>query len=105
MIKIIFAFALALATTSMASACKISRAGMSLSVISTVTQEAFKNIDSSSEIKAVYKENDNNNYTVETLDQNNKCSTQLFNGYFDTLECRSKAIAIITLLPIPCKSL
>lgn len=101
MTKIIFA--LALATTSIASACKISKAGMSASLITNVTQEAFATMDSGSEIKAVYKENDNNDFIVETLNDNKECTAQLFNAQFDTLACKVNVNYVATLLPIPCK--
>jgi hypothetical protein len=96
-------FVTVLAATSIASACKISKAGLSANLIINVTQEAFQTMDSSSEIKAVYKENDNNNYIVETLNENNECTAQLFNAQFDTLACKVNVNYIATFLPIPCK--
>lgn len=101
MTKIIFA--IALAATSIASACKVSQAGMSFNVMTAVTQEAYQTMDSGSSFKAIYKEKDNNYYTVEKLNEDGICSAQLYNAYFDTLECNSKVIAIMTFLPIPCK--
>lgn len=96
-------FLTAFAMTSIASACKISKAGMSASLITNVTQEAFATMDSGSEIKAIYKENNNNYFTVETLDENNVCSAQMFNAEFDTLACKVNVNFVATFLPIPCK--
>lgn len=96
-------FLTALAMTSVSSACKISKAGLSAYLITSVTQETFSTMDSRSEIKAVYKENINNDFIVEISNENNECTTQLFNAQFDTLACKVTVTQIATLLPIPCK--
>lgn len=103
MTKIIFA--VALATTSIASACKISKAGMSFNLISTVSAEAFATMPSDSSIKAIYSESTKaiDFYVVEILDANGVCSAQLYNAQFDTLNCQAKAALTPTFAPIPCK--
>ncbi len=101
MTKIIFA--ITLATTSMASACKISQAGVSANLITATTQEAFASMNSQSVIKAVYKDESNNGYVVEILDENKQCTGQLFDAHFDTLNCKTIVTGVATLVAIPCK--
>jgi len=101
MTKIIFV--LALATTSIASACKVSQAGLSFNLISATTQLAFSSMDSNEVIKAVYKDASFDGYIVETLDQNKQCTAQLYDAQFDTLNCKTNVTPVATFVEIPCK--
>ncbi len=101
MLKIIFVTVLA--TTSIASACKISRSGMSLSIINGISNDAFKNIATSSAIKAVYTDSIDNIYIAEILNEKNECSTLLYDAKFDSLNCKVQVTPITTLIAVPCR--
>lgn len=98
-----FIFIAALMTTSIASACKISRAGMSHSVLTAVSEYTLKSISTDSAIKAVYRDAGDNSYLAEILDAKDECSAQLYEAYFDTLNCGPKVTPVATFVPIPCK--
>lgn len=88
MTKLIFIFALTI--SSLASACKISPARVSASIITHVTQDALGKISPNSSIQAVYFNAKSEYYVVEILDENAQCATKLFDAQFDTVECDVK---------------
>jgi hypothetical protein len=104
MSKLIFITLLSM--TSIASACKISQAGISYQAITSVTNEAFQSMAYDSTIKSVYKDatsNMDDYYIVEILDSKKECYGQMYTAHFDTLECKTEVFSVPTFLPIACK--
>ena len=104
MIKIIFATALAM--TSIASACKISQAGISYAAITAVSGEAFQGMSSGSKIKSIYQDATSgmdDYYVVEITTEKNECYGQMYTAHFDTLVCKTEVFVVPTFVAIACK--
>ena len=96
-------FTIVLISAAVSSACKISRLGMSTSVITAVTESAVQSASSNSKLLGIYASDKSNDVTVEMLDEKDICTTQLFDAYFDTLNCKPSVTPAFSLIAIPCK--
>lgn len=100
MLKLIFA--LTLTSTSMALACKMTRAGASARTYSAVVDYAAQKMSMGSEIKSIYLESKTGLMAIEILNEKNECQARLFSVQFGA-SCNVKINEVIPFSPVKCK--